>query len=459
MNSMKRRYWLRSPAALSLIACSYCCISAAAPPAGSAPQDFAYRMQVSGAAGAAAYRVDLPLAVYRKVVYPELSDIRVFNANGEQVPFVLEQPASGTAAAAAVLLGLFPLKDDSNATFDALRVTIESGKNAINVRAAGQSRPGGRVATYLVDGRTLEAPVAALQLSWPEDAADFAGRVKVEASDDLASWQLAAGAAPVANLHADSGRLVEQRVELPPTRAKYWRLSWVGTAAPFVLTSVRGEPAKQNVEAKRESLTVSATEAAKHPPGEFVYALHARVPVDRINLELPEPNTVVEVELLSRTRMSEPWDPVRTCGFYRLNSDGAELRNGPVPVPVNARGSWLLRTDPDRGGLGKAAPRLVVEWVPHQLVFVARGSAPFYLAYGSMAVTRTAALALDFLPKNLLIARGSLSTPEPLGGEGRLKPLPEPYAWKAALLWIVLFAGAGLLAWMAFRLSKDVQRG
>jgi hypothetical protein len=26
------------------------------------------------------------------------------------------------------------------------------------------------------------------------------------------------------------------------------------------------------------------------------------------------------------------------------------------------------------------------------------------------------------------------------------------------LLWVILIAGAGLLAWMAFRLSKDVKR-
>ena len=423
---------------------------------GSSPNDFAYRMQVLGSADSAAYRVALPLALYRKIVHANLSDLRVFNAAGEQVPFAIERPASGTVSNAATALSLFPLQDDSSATLDAVRVTIESGRGAINVQTGAQTPPTGRINTYLVDGRSLDTPVAALRLEWPEDAADFAGRVRVEASDSLGDWRFVAGAAPVANLHSGAGRLVEQRVEFSPTKAKYWRLSWVGSAAPFVLTSVLAEPARQNVEAHHSSRNVSAA-PSKTVPGEFEYDLGARVPVDRVNLELPDTNTVVEVELLSRTYTTDTWHTVRRCGFYRLKSDGEELRNGPVSIALNTDPHWLLRTNPKSGGLGSVAPHLVVEWVPHEVVFVARGAGPFYVAYGS-ATADSAAVSLAVLPKNVSIAPASLSEPETLGGEVRLSPPPAPYAWKAALLWAVLLAGAGLLAWMAFRLSRDFSR-
>jgi hypothetical protein len=413
-------------------------------------------MQVSGTAGSAAYRVTLPLAVYQKIVHPDLSDLRVFNGSGEQVPFALERPASGTVSNAATALSLFPLQDDSSATLDAVRVTIESGKAAVNVQTGGQTPPTGRINTYLVDGRSLDTPVAALRLEWPQDAADFAGRVRVEAGDSLGDWRFVVGAAPVANLHSGAGWLVEQRLEFPPTRAKYWRLSWVGPAAPFVLTAVLAEPARQNVDARHASRNIAAVPSEK-VPGEFEYNLGARLPVDRVNLELPDTNTVVEVELLSRTYADDAWHTVRRCGFYRLKSDGEELRNGPVPVALNADPHWLLRTNPKSGGLGSVAPHLVVEWVPHDVVFVARGTGPFYLAYGS-AIADSAAVSLAALPKNVSIASASLSKPQSLGGDARLLPPSEPYAWKAALLWVVLIAGAALLAWMAFRLSKDFSR-
>src|SRR5882724_7882520 len=390
------------PIATLLSACALvigASLALAADPDGSSLNDFAYRMQVSGAADSAAYRVALPLALYQKIVHADLSDLRVFNGGGEQVPFAIERPVSGTVSNAATALPLFPLQDDSSATLDAVRVTIESGRGAINVQTGGQPPPTGRINTYLVDGRSLDVPVAALRLEWPRDAADFAGRVRVEASDSLGDWRSVAGGEPVANLHSGAVRLIEQRVEVSPTRAKYWRVSWVGSASPFVLTALLAEPAKQNVDARHASRNVSAL-SSKKAPGEFEYDLGARLPVDRVNLELPDTNTVVEVELLSRAHGTDAWHTVRRCGFYRLKSDGEELRNGPVPVGLNTDRHWLLRTNPKAGGLGSVAPHLVVEWVPHEVVFVARGTGPFYVAYGS-ATAEPAAVSLAVLPKNV----------------------------------------------------------
>jgi hypothetical protein len=448
--------------AFATLLCAVCTIAfgtslaIAANFSGASPKDFAYRMRVVGTGEAAAYRIALPLAVYQKISHPDLADLRVFNGGGEQVPFAIERPAAGAVSNAATALPLFPLKDDSTATLDAIRVTIESGQGAVNVRTGAQAPPSGRIDTYWVDGRSLQVPVAALRLEWPQDAADFAGRLQVEASDSLAGWQVVANEAPIANLHSNAERLVEQRVEISPTKARYWRLSWSGPAAPFVLTSVLAEPARQNVDARHTHLRVAAV-AAKHASGEFEYDLGASLPVDRVNLELPDINTVVEVELLSRARATDVWRSVRRSGFYRLQSDGAELRNGPVPVALNTDRHWLLRTDPKGGGLGTAAPHLLVEWVPHEVVFVARGAGPFYVAYGS-AVAESAAVSLAVLPGNVSIGSASLSDPEVLGGDSRLQPPPAPYPWKTALLWAVLIAGAALLGWMAYHLSRDFSR-
>jgi len=163
------------------------------------------------------------------------------------------------------------------------------------------------------------------------------------------------GAAPIANLHSNAERLVEQRIEFSPTKARFWRLSWSGAAAPFALTAVLGEPAKQNVDARHTSLSFAAV-PGKNSPGEFEFDLGARVPVDRVNLQLPDINTVVDVELLSRERPQDTWHRVRRCGFYRLKSDAGELRNGPVSVAPDTDRYWLLRTDPKQGGLGTTGP-------------------------------------------------------------------------------------------------------
>jgi hypothetical protein len=417
------------------------------------PQDFAYRMRVVGTGERGAYRLTLPLAVYQKIAYPDLADLRVFNGKGEPVPFAIERPVVGTMAGTAKTLPVFALRGDSNAALDALRVTIESGSGAINVHAGGQAALSDRINTYLVDARPLDAPMSALELEWPEDAGDFAGRLKVEASDNLSDWHLVAAAAPIANLHSTTERLVERRVEVARTQARYWRLSWVGAAAPFALTSVLAEPGKRSVDAKHISLTVPGT-PVKGTPGEFEFDLGASVPVDGVNLQLPETNTVVEVELLSRARPTDPWRPIRRTGLYRLKGEADELRNGPVPVEMNTDRHWLVRADRKGGGLGNGAPQLVVEWIPHEVVFVARGAGPFYVAYGS-AVAESTAVSLAAIPKLFSIAAASLGDPEKVGGDARLRRPPSAYPWKNGLLWAILIGGAALLAWMTLRLFKD----
>ena len=420
------------------------------------PQDFAYRMQVVTQTDAAAYRVSVPLAIYQKIAHPDLSDLRVFNGSGEQVPYAIARPTPATVSGAATSVPLFPLQDDSPAAINALRLTIESGKTAINLQSVPAAPSSGRVGAYLVDGRSVDAPVAGLRLEWPEDAPDFAGRLKIEISGDLAGWSVVNTGAPVANLHFQAQRLIEQRVEFPAVRAKYWRLSWAGQAAPFTLSAVLLEPARQSADVPHGSLTAAAV-AAQHSPGEFEYDLGANVPVDRVNLDLPDVNTVAQIELESRTAPTGPWRLVRSAGFYRLRSDGEELRNGPVSVGFDSDRHWLLHADPRAGGLGKTPPSLVVEWIPHEIVFVARGSGPFYVAYGS-ATAESAAVSLTMLPKAVSIGSATLSDPEPAGGDARLRPPPTPYAWKNTLLWAVLVAGAGLLAWMALRLARDFAR-
>jgi hypothetical protein len=117
----------------------------------------------------------------------------------------------------------------------------------------------------------------------------------------------------------------------------------------------------------------------------------------------------------------------------------------------------MVRTDPRQGGLGTSAPRLVVEWVPHEIEFVARGTGPFSLAYGS-SVAQSAAVSLLMLPVNVAVAPASLSPPESSGGDSLLLAPGKPFPWKTPLLWLLLIMGAGLLGWMAYRLSKEVSK-
>jgi len=417
------------------------------------PTDFAYGLLVETAGEDPGYRVPLPVAVYQTAVRADLGDLRVFNSQGEVVPYALERPDAGTSVRQAVPLALFHLKDTSAAALDAVRITVESGKSAVNVQTPGSASVA--AASYLLDARALNTPVAALILQWPDDAADFAGRMQVEVGDTLGQWRRIASAAPVANLHARGEHLVERRLEIRPTQAKFWRLSWVGAEAPFGLTGVLAEPARETLEAARANVMVAGT-AVSGQAREFEFDLGASPPIDRVNLELPELNTTVAVDLLSRADPKAPWRPVVHAGLYRLKSAGTELRNGPIHIAPDTDRYWLARIDARGGSIGNGVPRLSAGWVAQNAVFLARGSGPYLIAYGS-ATVGPADMSLDSLPKAVEIGNATAAAPTLLGGRERLRPATS-VPWRNGLLWVILVVAAGILAAMVVRLSKEMGR-
>ena len=417
------------------------------------PTDFAYGLLVETAGEDAGYRVPLPVAVYQTAVRADLGDLRVFNSQGEVVPYALERPDAGTSVRQAVPLALFHLKDTSAAALDAVRITVESGKSAVNVQTPGSASVA--AASYLLDARALNTPVAALILQWPDDAADFAGRMQVEVGDTLGQWRRIASAAPVANLHARGEHLVERRLEIRPTQAKFWRLSWVGAEAPFGLTGVLAEPARETLEAARANVMVPG-KAVSGQAREFEFDLGANPPIDRVNLELPELNTTVAVDLLSRADPKAPWRPVVHAGLYRLKSAGTELRNGPIHIAPDTDRYWLARIDARGGSIGNGVPRLSAGWVAQNAVFLARGSGPYLIAYGS-ATVGPADMSLDSLPKAVEIGNATAAAPTLLGGRERLRPATS-VPWRNGLLWVILVVAAGILAAMVVRLSKEMGR-
>lgn len=430
------------------------------------PQDFAYgRTVITSAADASAYRLQLPEDIYAKLTRADYGDIRVFNAGGEPVPAELRLVTETNGAAPPFMpLPLFPLRGDAARAIEAVRVKIESGGAAVDLATVAQSASPAPITSYILDGRALKTDLSRLRVSWPDTPTAFAGTLLVEASDDLNSWRSIASGS-IANLTAGTSRLIENEIELPDTRARYFRLVWLGASAPFVIESVSVRAAIARVSAPRNTTRVQGQPAfddeGKSLDATWDYDLGARLPIDRVNFELPERNTVARVALAVRATLDAPWRELGSFAVYRLSGEGGnEQRNAAHNLPLNHFRYLRLRSADDANGLGKNIPTLEAGWVSHELRFVARGTAPFKIAYGS-AIAPRADTALDGLipglGKTVKVQDATVGAIETLGGDTRLQP-PEPaFPWKTVLLWGVLVLGVGLLGWMAVRLGREVK--
>jgi len=424
--------------------------------------DFAYAVPIDIDGNGALYQLELPQSVYEGAVHGDLSDLAVFNGGAQPVPFALKpRPSPVTTSAPLAELAYFPLRGSQGTHADAFDIRAERNAAGTIVRViSGESKGSAALALlgYLVDASGSKTPLKTLELDWHTDETGFSGVMRVEGSDDLIHWSTLASQAPIINLEFGGQRLAQKTIDLASAQYKYLRLSWPISQKPVKLTSLRGRPADVILEPLRQWKEVRGIPGAQ--PGDYEFDLGGHLPVDRLRVVLPEDNTLVSAQLLARDKSDQPWQPITAGVLYRMRRDGQDLTSRELTV---ARGSWrywLLRVDPKGGGLGHGTPTLEAGWVAQQLVFVARGSAPFLLAYGSARANRSAYPIETVVPgwrsdSEIAAITARTGAQQALGGAGVLKQKPN---YKTFTLWGSLVVGVLGLAWMAWRLTREMNR-
>ncbi len=341
------------------------------------PADFASGAALTPSGGDALQRFALPPEAYRDA-RRDLADVRVFNGRGEPVPIAW---AAGheTAREAPRLVELRPFAVTGHGAeiASAAQVTVRTEDGTLvavhGKRAVRQAVP----VAWLLDASQVKEPLGALVLDWDARPGSEVVRVTVEASDDLQAWRHV-GAASLVRLAQGGHQLEQPRVALFASKAHYYRVTWSGAA--FALRGAQGEIVRAMQAPERAVARMQGTAGPK--AGEFTYDLGARLPVESVRVVPAEPNSVAAFTLLARDTTGGDWRAVRTAVFYRLTRDGVEVESGPVEIGRTPAREWMVRVDPQSGGIGAAPPVLEARWRRDEVVFVARGEAPFRLAFG-----------------------------------------------------------------------------
>jgi Protein of unknown function (DUF3999) len=428
------------------------------------PQDFAYAVPLQFEGQDAIYQATLPLSVYQNTVRSDLGDLRVFNAQGEVVPHMLQQPErSSTSQPVFRTLVFFPLQGTDNKGLDQLSIRIKRNAAGTLIDIDSNAKPAAqaRVAAYLLDASALRQSIQALELDWKNSKDSFVGTLNIESSDDLKHWNTVVRNAPLASLQFGGHSLLQKRVEFPALRAKYLRLSWPQQQEALQLGSTSAELAATRVEAALSWQTITGS-AVADKVGEFEFDLGAHLPLQRMRIALPQMNTLVQAALFSRARETDTWRSVSNAVLYKLHHSGQDLNNPDIAVSGNHR-YWLLRVELKNGGIGSGVPQMQAGWQPYQLQFVTRGSAPFQIAYGNSEIKPAEFQMQNVLPNagqdqaELKIQPAQTGAQITLGGAARLSPAPLPLPWKKWILWAVLGIAVLLLGWMAYRLVKQME--
>lgn len=406
---------------------------------------------------AAYYQLTVPQRVYAASRRNDLGDVRIFNGAGEPVPYSLDAPAAAAVPPSRTPVHWFalpPARTDGGHAPLGVSVAPDG-----SLRAAVTAPPAAKRAADLVDLSHADGEVDALLVHVSDDS--YQGRVAVEASDDLRSWR-SLGSTQLLKVGRGGDMLVQERIALEGTGPRYVRLDWLDGVPAIESIEIETQPRDARTADTsavprqwRDAVHVRAGSA----PGEYLFDTDGAYPVDRVRVDLPQPNTVARATLQSRADAQAPWRDAASAVLFRLRGTGGEQRNAPLAFAPNADRAWRIVVDMRNGGLGGGQPAVAIGWHPAALTFVARGTPPFTLGVGnaslaSSAVSRDALLvgmAPEVRPARVGAALPASAVPPELS--------TDTDATRRYVLWGALVVAVGVLGTIAWRLARGGDGG
>lgn len=478
-----------------IIAFTIAALLATPAPAQQAParlEDFAWRGAISVSGAGPFHQVVLPLEVYKGIVSASLNDLRVFNGQGEALPYALlrggRQSAPQTTEVTAPFFPLRSLPGDAASQpgmGGAGDVSVTVRQNADGTLVSVQQQPskteaGDVVKGVVVDASAVKGSIRSLRLVAETDAAAF-HLYTIESSRDLQQWRVLKQEAQLAHLEHAGHRVDIDSAEWDSAADRYLRLIWRNPRQAPEIKSVTLNAAESNrvplVRVWSEDIAPSAVK-----PNVYEYTLPGQMPVEKVRINLPQANTLAPLDVQyvvsnrwglqgreqhDRRDQSQRWQTLAHTVAYRLSGPQGEVRSGDVAAYGNALSALRLAVDSRGGGVGSIPPTIQVGFEPHVLVFLGRGDGPFVLAWGAEDVA-PAGLTPSTLIPDYDSAAPLKAAPASLAASDIVQVKPAAQAGKSGpdashgankwVLWAVLIAGLLVLGGMARSLVRQLRQ-
>jgi hypothetical protein len=429
--------------------------------------DFAYIAETETTENTPFYELEIPTVVYETITRTDLGDLRVLNGEGEVVPHGLRSAKiEQHEKVEKANIPFFPLYQQSEQPESDLSLNIQRGPSGeiININSRIPGNKDQRLSGYLLDLRKWNKPISKIIVNWKNPGKEsFIRKLRISKSHNLERWQYVASGKTLINMAYQNHKLTEKAIKLQVAKTNYLQLRFEDQQPGLEVDSIQVFHTESTYKKLRNRKTVNLKKTNEE--GEFTFKPGLKTLARALEVKLPDNNTVVRVKVFSRSSDEQEWLHRGSALLYRLTVNDTSIEQSTVNIYANRDSQWLIKFDQQGGGIGSGLPEVKLSWYPQTLVFVARGEAPYRVAWGSTRVKRVSVNANQLLPnlnKNGLNNENIISTAVLLSDTMRpvnkqmLQPKEKEINWQHWILWIVLVAAALMLIWMGVRLTKKM---
>jgi len=463
---------------LSLLSCTSLC---AEPDVPVRPDSFAQHtlIHLNGSSGGPFHQFVLPIEVYQSIQRDDLGDLRIFNGQGEVVPYALLYPESTSIShTKEIKVPLFPIMASAEHRDD---TSIEVRRNSDGTLIAFKQSSSPQSKTSYIRGTLLDVSqvqddIYSLRLEVGPTTVPFHPFI-LETSDDLQRWHTLKTDAQIVRLQHAEQHIEKSTVEWNGHTGKYLRVLWTEPEQAPAITAAFINTLHTTLLGTSTvwSDSLVPTTSQKNT---YDYILPGRIPLDQIRINLAQLNTLAPAQLQKyipettgrRHHTPGTWVTLTNTVLFRLQSPHGDITSPDITLHTPAEKYLRLFVDERGGGLGSTPPTLQIGFTPHTLVFLPRGNGPFTLAWGASAIHNAALSAETLIPQYHTDQplNASPATLEPITltkspnlsqGDIALNASETEKKVSRHVLWAVLMGGVLVLGGMAWKLIAQMQQG
>jgi len=447
--------------------------------------DFQYKATLDVQGSHPVYKTIVPFKVYQGIRRNDLGDIRILNADGVELPHAIRNfKIKRSILRKSMSLPIFPIYTSNQGKKQDLSIVIRKSATGTLVKINStkeNKQQSARINMVIVDASKLKYNINSLKFDWSAKTTGNIQTLIIEKSSDLKNWRYVKRGT-ITQLNYLGHKLDRNIISLSNLRSRYLRIRWKNTDSGFSIKSIRAQYYNIKISKKitPQTQTIVATKyTGQENDPRFVYFkadIGALPPVEEIELKLPYDNMAVNAKLLTR-HINWEYNYRRKKRFKRVYYSSIwsgllyniKTRNGQISnknVRTRLQGNRVFYVQLPKSAIPAKLNQLVIKihWTPHKLLFIAQGSKPYTLVYGSDKVEPS---RFDFESLAQLIKSTHGKTFQPrlaaigpiqknTSFKGTTQQADKPQASARWILWGILLLGVIFLGFMTRKIARQI---